>query len=85
MREPLATLNRKALDTSRSVVVGHLTDCGPEETVRALLLDRLGGLGVPLASGAPFGHEDRNLALPLGVPAVLEAFTGVAGARRLAP
>ena len=69
----------------RSVVVGHLTDCGPEETVRALLLDRLGGLGVPLASGAPFGHEDRNLALPLGVPAVLEAFPGVAGALRLAP
>lgn len=72
-------------DGVRSVVVGHLTDCGPEETVRALLLDRLGGLGVPLAWGAPFGHEDRNLALPLGVPVVLEAFPGVAGALRLAP
>ncbi|HET6651919.1 MAG TPA: DUF4031 domain-containing protein [Nocardioides sp.] len=59
-------------DGVRAVVVGQLTDCGPEETVRAVLVDRLGGLGVPLVMGAPFGHEDRNLALPLGVPARLD-------------
>ena len=72
-------------DGVRGVVVGHLTDCGPAETVRALLVDRLGGLGVPLVAGAPFGHEDRNLALPLGVPALLDATPGLAGALRLTP
>jgi muramoyltetrapeptide carboxypeptidase len=72
------------LDGVRGVVVGQLTDCGPEETVRALLVDRLGGLGVPVVAGAPFGHENRNLALPLGVPAALDATPGLAGALRLA-
>ncbi len=59
-------------DGVRAVVVGQLTDCGPAETVRAVLVDRLGGLGVLLVAGAPFGHEVRNLALPLGVPARLD-------------
>ena len=70
-------------DGVRGVVVGHLTDCGPEDTLRSLLVDRLGGLGVPVVSGAPFGHEVRNLAVPLGVPAELDAFPGVGGALRL--
>ncbi len=57
----------------RGVVVGHLTECGPDEQVRATLLDRLGHLGVPIVRGAPFGHEAANRALPLGVPATLTA------------
>jgi muramoyltetrapeptide carboxypeptidase len=65
-------LRSRWFDGVRGVVVGQLTDCGPAEASRAVLVDRLGGLGVPLVAGAPFGHEDRNLALPLGVPARLD-------------
>ena len=38
--------------------------------------DRLVPLGVPMLWGAPFGHGSRNLAFPLGVPAVLDADAG---------
>jgi muramoyltetrapeptide carboxypeptidase len=63
-------------DDVRGVVVGQLTDCGPAEVVRALLLDRLGPLGVPVLTGAPFGHEEPNLAFPCGVPATLDGTAG---------
>ena len=40
------------------------------------MADRLAPLGVPLLWAAAFGHDDRNLAFPLGVPAVLDADAG---------
>jgi muramoyltetrapeptide carboxypeptidase len=63
-------------DGVRGVVLGDFTDCGAPASVRELALDRLGGLGVPLAWGGPFGHEARNIAFPLGVPALLDADAG---------
>ncbi len=61
------------------VVVGTLLDCdapqGPEAVSwsgRAVMLDRLRALGVPVALGAPVGHAEHNLALPLGLEATLE-------------
>jgi muramoyltetrapeptide carboxypeptidase len=44
--------------------------------VRAVLLDRLGGLGVPVLEELGFGHCDSSLTVPLGIPAVLDADTG---------
>ena len=76
-------LRARWFDGVRAVVVGQLTGCGPVGSVRAVLLDRLGGLGVPVVAGAPFGHEDRNFTVPLGVPAALDATPGVTGALRL--
>ncbi len=58
------------------VVLGDFTDCGSPAAVHDLALDRLGPLGVPVLAGVPFGHETRNLAFPLGVPAVLDADAG---------
>lgn len=58
------------------VVLGDFTDCGSPAAVHDLALDRLGPLGVPVLAGVPFGHETRNLAFPLGVPAVLDADEG---------
>jgi muramoyltetrapeptide carboxypeptidase len=43
----------------------------------AVLLDCLGGLGVPLAMGLPVGHGRLNAPLPLGLPAHLDADLGV--------
>jgi muramoyltetrapeptide carboxypeptidase len=37
--------------------------------LRALLLDRLGPLGVPVAVGLPFGHAGPNVPLPVGARA----------------
>ncbi|MEC4016940.1 S66 peptidase family protein [Streptomyces sp. H27-D2] len=60
------------------IVLGSWAKCGPYEEVRAVLLDRLGGLGVPVVEEFGFGHGPSTLTLPLGVPAVLDA-----GARTL--
>jgi muramoyltetrapeptide carboxypeptidase len=60
----------------RGVVLGDFTDCASPDAVRDLALDRLGPLGVPMVAGVPVGHETRNLAFPLGVPAVLDADAG---------
>ncbi|HEX6371270.1 MAG TPA: LD-carboxypeptidase [Longimicrobium sp.] len=38
--------------------------------------DALGGLGVPVAMGFPFGHIDDNWTLPMGVRARLDADAG---------
>jgi muramoyltetrapeptide carboxypeptidase len=63
-----------ALDRLAGVAVGQLTGCddgdgAAAEAVRGLVR----ALGVPAVEGFPFGHEDRNLALPLGPRATLVA------------
>ena len=63
-------------DGVRGIVLGAFTDCASPEALRDLATDRLGPLGVPLLWGAPFGHDDPNLAFPFGVPAVLDADAG---------
>jgi muramoyltetrapeptide carboxypeptidase len=63
-------------DRVRGIALGQFTDCGPPEDVRHLLAERLAPLGVPTLWDVPVGHEDRNLACPFGVPAVLDAHTG---------
>ena len=70
-----------ALRGVRGIAVGALSECAdvgenPEDTLASLLLDRLGDLGVPLAFGFPFGHQDDNWTLPLGVRARLDAESG---------
>jgi muramoyltetrapeptide carboxypeptidase len=46
------------------------------EDVMGVVVERLAPLGVPLVTGAPVGHGSRNLAVPLGVPALLDADDG---------
>lgn len=68
----LTTLLRSGwLDDAAGVVLGGFTRCGDDQVVRALLLDRLGGLGVPVVAGAPIGHDEPNLAVPIGATAHL--------------
>ncbi|PBC70935.1 muramoyltetrapeptide carboxypeptidase [Streptomyces sp. TLI_235] len=59
------------LGRAAGIVLGDFTDCGPEEEVRAVLADRLGGLGVPVAAGLPAGHGPLQLTVPLGTEAEL--------------
>jgi muramoyltetrapeptide carboxypeptidase len=58
------------------VAVGDLGDRVSQQSQDALLVDRLGRLGVPVVAGVPVGHGPRNLAFPLGVRARLDAGAG---------
>lgn len=64
------------LDGVRGVALGSWVDCDPYDTVRALLLDRLGGLGVPIVEEFGFGHCDGALTVPFGVEGELDAEKG---------
>ncbi|MEU6302409.1 S66 peptidase family protein [Streptomyces chartreusis] len=63
-------------DGVRGVLLGSWQACEPQERVRALLLDRLGGLGVPVVEEFGFGHCEGALTIPFGVPAELDADAG---------
>lgn len=66
-----------ALDGLTGVVGGIWAECGDPDTIDELLLDRLGGLGVPMVNGVDVGHGVRHLTVPLGVSARLDADGGV--------
>jgi muramoyltetrapeptide carboxypeptidase len=60
----------------RGIALGQFTDCGAPASVRSLMRDRLGPLGVPMLWGVPVGHGPANLAFPFGVPATIDADAG---------
>ncbi len=64
------------------VVLGSFTRCGDPGVVRALLLDRLGELAVPVVAGAPIGHDEPNVAVPIGATARLDGGTLVVDVAR---
>ncbi|QKZ17551.1 S66 peptidase family protein [Streptomyces chartreusis] len=63
-------------DGVRGVLLGSWQACEPQERVRALLLDRLGGLGVPVVEEFGFGHCEGALTIPFGMSAELDADAG---------
>ncbi|MFD5070501.1 LD-carboxypeptidase [Streptomyces sp. NPDC058369] len=66
-------LRAGALEGVAGVACGSWAGCGPYEKVRAVLADRLGGLGVPVVEELGFGHGPTGLTIPLGAAAVLDA------------
>lgn len=64
------------LTRAAGIALGSWTRCGPLDSVRAVLADRLGALGVPVAWGLTFGHCPGQASIPLGAPAELDADTG---------
>lgn len=67
------------LDAVAGIAVGGITEVPGENgdaLAREVLHDRLGGLGVPVALGFPFGHFDDNWTLPMGLRARLDADAG---------
>jgi muramoyltetrapeptide carboxypeptidase len=69
-------LRAGALDGVAGIALGTWTGCGAPAAVRQVMQDRLGGLGVPVAWGLPFGHTAPQPTIPLGVPAELDAGQG---------
>jgi muramoyltetrapeptide carboxypeptidase len=70
------------LDRVAGIALGGFTEVpanggdGPREEAE-VLRERLGSLGVPVATGFPFGHVDDNWTLPEGVRARLDASSGM--------
>lgn len=63
----------------RGVILGAFNDCTPADdgvTAANVLRERLGRLKVPVLAGAPIGHIEESLDVPLGVPAVMDASAG---------
>jgi muramoyltetrapeptide carboxypeptidase len=63
------------LDRVSAIVLGGFEGCGPGpdgRTAEEVLEERTRTLGVPVVSGAPFGHSPHNEAFVLGVNAVVE-------------
>lgn len=69
-------LRAGAFDGVRGVLLGSWQECEPYERVRALFMDRLGGLGVPVVAEFGFGHCEGALTIPFGVSAELDADAG---------
>jgi muramoyltetrapeptide carboxypeptidase len=63
-------------DGVAGILLGSWAECAPYEEVRALLADRLGGLGVPIVEEFGFGHGEGALTIPFGVEAELDADAG---------
>lgn len=61
------------LEGVRGVLLGSWDRCGPYDRVRAVLAERLGGLGVPVVEEFGFGHCEGALTIPFGVAAELDA------------
>jgi muramoyltetrapeptide carboxypeptidase len=63
-------------DRVSGVVIGDFSDTDESTLIADLVRERLIPLGIPAVTGAAIGHEDLNLAVPLGSPAVLDADAG---------
>ncbi|MHA7837048.1 MAG: S66 peptidase family protein [bacterium] len=68
------------LDRVAGVALGGFTDCEderyPEIPLGRLIEEVLGGLGVPVVVGLPFGHVDDNRPWPVGGRAALDGARG---------
>ncbi|WP_232664028.1 S66 peptidase family protein [Pseudonocardia sp. TRM90224] len=62
-------------DTVAGVVLGSWLKCGKPERVHDVMVDRLGGLGIPVVEEFGFGHAEGQLSVPLGASVVLDADT----------
>jgi muramoyltetrapeptide carboxypeptidase len=60
-------------DRVAGIALGSWKECGPPDAVREVVLDRLGGLGVPLVEELGFGHCTAQLTVPLGAQVELDA------------
>lgn len=71
-----------ALSKVRGIALGGFTKCEappnvPSLTIEEVLQDRLSDLNIPIVSNLPFGHDNPNAALPVGVQVTLDATAGI--------
>jgi len=59
------------------LMVGTFTDCGSPGELVDLFRERLAPFNFPVLAGFPVGHGSRNITLPLGLTATLDAEAGI--------
>jgi len=65
------------LQAAAGIAIGECVDCEPKGrfpssfSLKDVLRDRLGKLGIPVLAGLCFGHGAHKATLPIGVKAVL--------------
>lgn len=63
------------------IILGDFTGCGgayfDDDAISAFIADLASEFGCPVASGLPVGHASRNIPLPVGAQATLDATEGV--------
>lgn len=68
--------NAGVFDAVSGILLGDFTGCvdarRPSPTVTDVLHERLGHLGIPVLAGLPFGHGERNAAVPFWGTACLD-------------
>jgi muramoyltetrapeptide carboxypeptidase len=55
------------------LVIGDFTESDDRDLVAEVIRERLEPLGVPMVEGAAIGHDEVNLAIPLGLPVRFDA------------
>ena len=65
------------LDRIHGLILGSFQNCGTEEEIRDVIEQNLIDFSGPVVWGFPIGHGQRNLALPIGPRAVLDARAGL--------
>lgn len=63
------------MEKCAGMMVGSFEECGDPAAVLDLLRDRCSRLKMPIVTGLPVGHGERNVALPIGARAVLDTGT----------
>jgi len=63
-------------DQVTGLVIGDFSLDEERDLVADVIRERLEPLGLPMVEGAAIGHEDLNLAVPLGLPVRLDATAG---------
>lgn len=63
-------------DGSAGIIIGSWHNCGDAAELDRVVVDRLGGLNIPIVTDFGFGHGPVSLTVPLGVSAVLDADAG---------
>ena len=58
------------------LILGEFSENGPRDELNDLVQERFASTSFPILSGAPVGHGKRNLTLPLGLSATLDAEEG---------
>jgi len=63
-------------DGLAGLALGAFSDCGSAGAVHRIVVDRLGGLNLPILAGFDVGHETVNMTLPVGLPVQLDTYSG---------
>ncbi len=79
--EPLYRIDRMltqmklagAFDGLAGLILGTFDNCGTREQIEALVQAHFVSASIPIVTRAPVGHGERNLPIPLGIGARLDA------------